>query len=93
MDVRFEVRDVIANEHSVAMFGSFTYKTRTLGEGDYLSFRAARESDGRRDQLHPVSEGHVWYRRQLPCSRAHGTSVVSQPAAMSVWAPDCYGTA
>ena len=28
----FEVRDVIANEHSVAMFGSFTYKTRTLGK-------------------------------------------------------------
>jgi hypothetical protein len=24
----FEVRDVIANEQSVAMFGSFTYKTR-----------------------------------------------------------------
>ena len=28
----FEVRDVIANEHSVAMFGSFTYKTHTLGK-------------------------------------------------------------
>jgi len=28
----FEVRDVIVNEHSVAMFGSFTYKTRTLGK-------------------------------------------------------------
>ena len=28
----FEIRDVIANEHSVAMFGSFTYKTRTLGK-------------------------------------------------------------
>jgi hypothetical protein len=28
----FEVRDVIANEHSLAMFGSFTYKTRTLGK-------------------------------------------------------------
>ena len=28
----FEVRDVIANEHSIAMFGSFTYKTRTLGK-------------------------------------------------------------
>jgi uncharacterized protein len=27
----FEVRDVIANERSVALFGSFTYKTRTLG--------------------------------------------------------------
>ena len=24
----FEIRDVVANEHSVAMFGSFTYKTR-----------------------------------------------------------------
>jgi uncharacterized protein len=28
----FEIRDIIANEHSVAMFGSFTYKTRTLGK-------------------------------------------------------------
>jgi ketosteroid isomerase-like protein len=28
----FEIRDVITNEHSVAMFGSFTYKTRTLGK-------------------------------------------------------------
>jgi uncharacterized protein len=28
----FEVRDLIANEHSVAMFGSFTYRTRTLGK-------------------------------------------------------------
>jgi ketosteroid isomerase-like protein len=28
----FEVKDVIANETGVAMFGSFTYKTRTLGK-------------------------------------------------------------
>jgi ketosteroid isomerase-like protein len=28
----FEVKDIIANEHSVAMFGSFTYKTRTLSK-------------------------------------------------------------
>ena len=28
----FEVRDVLVNEHSVALFGSFTYKTRTLGK-------------------------------------------------------------
>jgi ketosteroid isomerase-like protein len=28
----FEVRDVIANERSVAMCGSFTYRTRTLGK-------------------------------------------------------------
>jgi uncharacterized protein len=28
----FEVRDVLVNENSVAMFGSFTYKTRTLGK-------------------------------------------------------------
>ena len=28
----FEVRDVIMDEHSVAMFGSFTYKARTLGK-------------------------------------------------------------
>jgi ketosteroid isomerase-like protein len=28
----FEVRDVLVDAHSVAMFGSFTYKTRTLGK-------------------------------------------------------------
>jgi uncharacterized protein len=28
----FEVRDVLVNERSVAMFGSFTYKTKTLGK-------------------------------------------------------------
>lgn len=28
----FEVRDVIANDTAVAMFGIFTYKTRTLGK-------------------------------------------------------------
>jgi uncharacterized protein len=28
----FEIRDVIANDTAVAMFGSFTYKTRTLGK-------------------------------------------------------------
>jgi uncharacterized protein len=28
----FEVRDVIANERSVAMFRSFTYRTRVLGK-------------------------------------------------------------
>ena len=28
----FEVRDVIADDKNVAMFGSFTYKTRTLGK-------------------------------------------------------------
>jgi uncharacterized protein len=28
----FEVRDVIANDTAVAMFGSFTYKTRALGK-------------------------------------------------------------
>ena len=29
----FEVRDVIANDTAVAMFGSFTYETRVLGKG------------------------------------------------------------
>src|SRR5260370_35573792 len=29
----FEVKDVITDEHSVALFGSFTYKSRTLGKG------------------------------------------------------------
>ena len=28
----FEVKDVLSNEHSVALFGSFTYKSRTLGK-------------------------------------------------------------
>jgi ketosteroid isomerase-like protein len=33
----FEVRDVIADEHNVAMFGSFTYRTRTLGKDALLA--------------------------------------------------------
>ena len=28
----FEVKDVLADDHRVAMFGSFTYKTRRLGK-------------------------------------------------------------
>lgn len=28
----FEIRDVVANEHSVVLLGSFTYVTRTLGK-------------------------------------------------------------
>ena len=65
----FEVKDVIANEHSVAMFGSFTYKMRTLGKAIYLSLRAARQGDGRQDQLHPVPGGHVWHCQHFPCIR------------------------
>ena len=42
----FEIRDVVANEHSVAMFGSFTYKTRMLGKEINLSLRTARQGDG-----------------------------------------------
>ena len=30
--IAFEIRDVIADDHSAALFGSFTYKTRTLGK-------------------------------------------------------------
>jgi len=48
----FEIRDVVANEHSVAMFGSFTYKTRMLGKEITSPFallaRARRVSKGRR---------------------------------------------
>lgn len=44
----FEVRDVIANEHSVAMFGSFTYKSRTLGKEITSPFALlARVTDGK----------------------------------------------
>jgi uncharacterized protein len=61
----FEVRDVIVNAHSVALFGSFTYKTRTVGKEitSPFSLRAARQSDIRQDQLRPVSGGYLWYRR------------------------------
>jgi ketosteroid isomerase-like protein len=44
----FEVGDVIANEHSVAMFGSFTYRTRTLGREITSPFALlARVTDNR----------------------------------------------
>jgi ketosteroid isomerase-like protein len=44
----FEVRDVIVNEHRVAMFGSFTYKTRTLGKEITSPFALlARVTDGK----------------------------------------------
>jgi ketosteroid isomerase-like protein len=44
----FEVRDVIANEHSVALFGSFTYKSRTLGKEITSPFALlAKVTDGK----------------------------------------------
>jgi ketosteroid isomerase-like protein len=44
----FEVRDVVANENSVAMFGSFTYKTRVLGKEITSPFALlAKVTDGR----------------------------------------------
>jgi ketosteroid isomerase-like protein len=44
----FEVRDVIANDSSVAMFGSFTYKTRVLGKEITSPFALlARIKDGK----------------------------------------------
>jgi uncharacterized protein len=44
----FEVRDVIVNENNVAMFGSFTYKTRTLGKEITSPFAMlARVMDGK----------------------------------------------
>jgi ketosteroid isomerase-like protein len=44
----FEVKDVLANEHSVAMFGIFTYKSRTLGKEITSPFAVlARVTDGK----------------------------------------------
>jgi uncharacterized protein len=44
----FEVKDVVANENSVAMFGSFTYKTRVLGKEITSPFALlAKVTDGR----------------------------------------------
>ena len=44
----FEVRDVLVNERSVAMFGSFTYRTRTLGKEITSPFALlVRVTDGR----------------------------------------------
>ena len=64
----FEVKDVIADEHNVAMFGSFTYKSRTLGK-EITSPFAAGQDNGRQDQLHPVHGRHFWHCQHLPCSR------------------------
>src|SRR5580692_6082021 len=44
----FEVRDVIADDKNVAMFGSFTYKTRTLGKEITSPFALlAKVTDGK----------------------------------------------
>src|SRR5258705_13353786 len=44
----FEIKDVIANEASVAMFGSFTYKTRKLGKEITSPFSVlTKVTDGR----------------------------------------------
>ena len=44
----FEITDVIANEQSIAMFGSFTYRTRTLGKEITSPFALlARVTDNR----------------------------------------------
>src|ERR1700730_4382860 len=44
----FEVRDVIASDAAVAMFGSFTYKTRTLGKEITSPFALlAKVTDGK----------------------------------------------
>ena len=44
----FEVRDVLVNEQSVAMFGSFTYKTKTLGKEITSPFALlAKVTDGK----------------------------------------------
>ena len=64
----FEVKDVIANEHSVAMFGSFTYKTRTLGKEITSPFALLAKATGD-DQLHSVPGGYIRHCWQLPCSR------------------------
>ena len=56
----FEVRDVIADERSVAMFGSFTYRTRTLGKEINSPFALlAKVTDDRR---RAVPGGYVWNR-------------------------------
>jgi ketosteroid isomerase-like protein len=44
----FEVRDVIADEHNVAMFGSFTYRTRTLGKDITSPFALLAKTSGGR---------------------------------------------
>ena len=49
----FEVRDVLTNDAGVAMFGSFTYKTRTLGKEITSPFALlAKVTDGKISYLH-----------------------------------------
>ena len=44
----FEVRDVITDDHNVAMFGNFTYKTRVLGKEITSPFALlAKVADGK----------------------------------------------
>jgi ketosteroid isomerase-like protein len=42
----FEVRDVIADDHNVSMFGSFTYKTRALGKAITSPFALLAKTTG-----------------------------------------------
>lgn len=44
----FEIRDVIADDHNVAMFGSFTYRTRTLGKETTSPFALLVKATGDR---------------------------------------------
>jgi uncharacterized protein len=67
-----EVRNKIANEHSVAMFGSFTNRTRTLGKEIASPFAL----------LAKVTDDRIRYIEFL--ENTFG-SVMPQPAAMSVW--------
>ena len=69
------------------MFGSFTYKTRTLGKEITSPFALlAKATD---DRISYIQFLEATFGTSV--QPAHGISVVSQPAAMSVL--DFYGTA
>lgn len=66
----FEIQDVIANDTAVAMFGSFTYKTRTLGKEITSPFALLAKVTS--DQLHTVYGRHLRHRQHFPHKRHLG---------------------
>ena len=77
----FEVKDVIANEKSIATFGSFTYKTRTLGKEITSPFALLAKVTGDKISYIQFMEDTFGTASTLPCLGT-GTSVASRPAGM-----------
>jgi uncharacterized protein len=87
----FEVRDVLANEKSVAMFGSFTYKTRTLGKEITSPFALLTRATG--DKSAMFGSWRILSALLAPFVRpGYRTSVASQPPTKLALVLECNAT-